>query len=372
MLRIMKTETSLPEENTSEGPSRLKDRSDFRALYFENDALVFVDQTKLPLSEVYISTDSVERIAGAIERLEIRGAPAIGVAAAYAAALSVKPASAPDRSFEEIRRRFNAAYSRLASTRPTAVNLFWALDKMKAAFENYAHSGSSLPVFEYLLEKAVEIHIDDIEKCRLIGVNGARLFAGRSTVLTHCNAGSLATGGQGTALGVIKEAHRQGLVEFVYADETRPLLQGSRLTAFELEKAGIPFAINTDSMAAVLMAEGKVDLVITGADRIAVNGDSANKIGTYNLAVLCSFHGIPFYIAAPVSTIDTKCLSGEDIKIEFRSKSEVCSINGQQITKSEYDVFSPSFDVTPAELISGIITDKGVFTYPFDFSRMNA
>ncbi|MCK5088025.1 MAG: S-methyl-5-thioribose-1-phosphate isomerase, partial [Melioribacteraceae bacterium] len=245
--------------------------NDFICIEFRNDKLVFIDQTKLPLQEEYIETEKVERIAEAIERLEIRGAPAIGVAAAYALALSMK------NIFGDIEKTFNDSYLRLAKTRPTAVNLFWALNEMKARFKQCINDSD---IFNQLLIKAKEIHQDDIDKCESIGENGSSLLTKGSTILTHCNTGQLATGGNGTAFNIIKKGYENGAVDFVYADETRPLLQGSRLTAFELSKAGIPFKILSDSSAAFLMTQKKIDAVIVGADRIAKNGDTANKIGT--------------------------------------------------------------------------------------------
>ncbi|MBZ0199839.1 MAG: S-methyl-5-thioribose-1-phosphate isomerase, partial [Ignavibacteriaceae bacterium] len=253
-----------------------------------------------------------------------------------------------------------------ASTRPTAVNLFMALDKLKGVFES---RNSSDDVYNLLVNEAEKLHEEDKENCRHIGLNSLPLFKKKSTVLTHCNTGLLATGGDGTAFNVIKTAHEHGLVNMVYADETRPLLQGSRLTAFELEKHKIPFHIQSDSSAAVLMQQGKIDLVVTGADRIALNGDSANKIGTYTLAVLCNFHNIPFYIAAPSTTIDRKTISGTDIKIEYRNKAELLSINGNKITPENYEAFTPAFDVTPSHLINGIITAEEVYFFPYNFLR---
>jgi len=226
---------------------------------------------------------------------------------------------------------------------------------------------TSKDLYQILLSEAIKIHNEDIDKCKKIGENGLMIFKKKSSVLTHCNTGKLATGGDGTAFSVIKTGFEKGLIEFVYADETRPLLQGSRLTAYELKKNGIPFAVQTDSMAAVLMQQNKVDFVITGADRIALNGDSANKIGTYNLAVLCNFHNIPFYIAAPTTTIDREIASGEEIEIEFRNKKEIFTINGNPITQEIYQAFSPSFDVTPSHLISGIITEEKVHFFPYNF-----
>jgi methylthioribose-1-phosphate isomerase len=334
---------------------------EYFSIKFVNDRFVFLDQTRLPLEEIYIETSDYERIAEAIERLEVRGAPAIGITAAYGLALALL--NVPSSKAENY---FYKAYERLRRTRPTAVNLFTMLDEMKNVFEI---NKSAENIYEILLTKAKEIHDDDIKKCEKIGLNGLSIFKKKSKVLTHCNTGKLATGGDGTAFNVIKKGFEEGLVEFVYADETRPLLQGSRLTAFELEHNGIPFAIQSDSMAAVLMSSGKVDLVIVGADRIALNGDTANKIGTYSLAVLCNYHNIPFYIAAPTSTIDRKIPTGEEIEIEYRSKKEITTLNGIQIVPDFYDVFSPAFDVTPSHLISGIITEECVYFFPYNFIR---
>lgn len=344
-------------ENLGSYPN-LTNKNSFKSIDFKNDKLVLIDQTKLPLKEEYIETDDYERIALSIERLEVRGAPAIGVTAAYAIALSFKNTNS---NSEE---HFKKVYERLYKTRPTAVNLFWALNEMKDVFFQNKNDDK---LYTILLNKAKEIHQDDIEKCNRMAENGLEIFGNDSVVLTHCNTGQLATGGGGTAFYVIQKAFEKGKVKFVYADETRPLLQGSRLTAFELEKAGIPFKINTDSTAAVLMKQGKIGLVITGADRIAANGDAANKIGTYNLAVLCKHHNIPFYIAAPTSTIDTELESGDQIKIEERAKEEITSIQGTPVTKNSYDVYSPAFDVTPNELITAIITEKALHKSPYHF-----
>ena len=334
--------------------------TDYFSVKYENESLIFLDQTKLPLEETYVSTDNFERIAEAIERLEIRGAPLIGIAAAYALALSLKNNKSDSENV------FNLAYDRLAGTRPTAVNLFKALDEMKNEFEKLSDKSNS---FEVLIKKAKEIHRRDEEFCLRIGRNGLSLFKQKSNVLTHCNTGKLATGGIGTAFGIIKTAYENGLVNHVYADETRPLLQGLRLTAFELDKSGIPFTIQTDSSAAELMKQGIVNLVITGADRIALNGDAANKIGTYNLAILANYHNIPFYIAAPSTTIDRTIATGEDIVIEYRDKKELFYIGETLISPEHFDAFTPAFDVTPAHLISGIITEEGAFTFPYNFIR---
>lgn len=332
--------------------------SSFKSIDFIDDKLVLLDQTKLPLVEEYIRTDDYDRIAIAIERLEVRGAPAIGISAAFGLALGLKNVEG------NIDQQFANVYKRLAITRPTAVNLFWALDIMKNTFENLDDKKNT---YKVLLEKAKDIHQDDIDKCNRMAANGLEIFSENSVVLTHCNTGQLATGGDGTAFAVIKNGFEKGKVKFVYADETRPLLQGSRLTAFELSKAGIPFKINTDSTAAFLMQQGKVDVVITGADRIAANGDAANKIGTYSLAVLCKHHGIPFYIAAPSSTFDLGIKSGAEIKIEERSKDEILKIQNVRVSSDNYDVYSPAFDVTPNELITGIITEEKLYRQPYDF-----
>jgi len=330
------------------------------SIKFENNSLVFLDQTKLPLQEVYVETDNYERIAEAIERLEIRGAPLIGIAAAYALALSLKNVKT------QIENTFNSAFSRLAATRPTAVNLFSALKVLKDEFQILPDKSLS---YNALLKKAIEIHKRDEEFCSRIGRNGLSLFKQKSNVLTHCNTGKLATGGIGTAFGIIKTAFENGLVNHVFADETRPLLQGLRLSAFELESSKIPFTLQTDSSAAELMKQGKIDLVITGADRIALNGDSANKIGTYNLAILANYHKIPFYIAAPSTTIDRSIATGDEIVIEYRSEKELFNFRQTSIAPDYYKAFTPAFDVTPAHLISGIITEEGVFTFPYNFIR---
>lgn len=334
--------------------------NNYFSVKFEDDNLIFLDQTKLSLEENYITTDDYERIAVAIERLEVRGAPLIGICAAYGLALSFKDYSG------ESSQRFEKVYKRLASTRPTAVNLFNCLDRMKEKF----HQISDLEnTYSKLLSEAKEIHNEDEEFCRKIGKNGLKIFKRKSKILTHCNTGKLATGGDGTAFNVIKTGFENGLVEHVYADETRPLLQGSRLTAYELDKSEIPFTLQTDNSAALLFAQNKIDFVVTGADRIALNGDSANKIGTFNLAVLCNFHNIPFYIAAPSTTIDRNIADGKEIEIEYRSSEEVLKINDLQISSDHYKTFTPAFDVTPAHLISGIITEEGVFFFPYNFIK---
>ncbi len=332
-----------------------------RAIEFKEGMFRFLNQTKLPLVEEWIVTDDYERISAAIEKLEVRGAPAIGISAAFALSLAFKNILKKDDAL------FQKVYSRISSTRPTAVNLFYGLDEIKKVYES---NSSPSDLYTKMISRAIEIHEADIKMCDEIAKNGLHVFSKKSRVLTHCNAGALATGGDGTALNVIRYAFEKKMVEFVHADETRPLLQGSRLTAWELNKYEIPFAINTDSTAAFLMKDNKVDLVIVGADRIAQNGDAANKIGTYNLAVLCKYHNIPFYIAAPTSTVDRNCVSGNDIKIELRDKKELFWFGEKQITSNQYNAFGPAFDVTPHELITAIITEKRVHKPPYSFKNV--
>ncbi len=338
------------------------DKKEYFSIDFKDDKIVYLDQTGLPFREEYVETDDYERVAEAIERLEIRGAPLIGIAAAYALSLSIK--NFKNRNIEE---NFYKAYHRLHRTRPTAVNLFFALDEIRNVYEKNKNNSGDL--YALLVEKAKQIHTDDIEKCRKIGENGLKIYRKKSKILTHCNTGKLATGGDGTAFNVIKKGFENNLVEFVYADETRPLLQGSRLTAFELERCGIPFAIETDSMAASLMKSGNVDFVVVGADRIALNGDAANKIGTLTLAILSEYYNIPFYVAAPTTTIDRTIISGDEINIEQRAKDEILKINGAQIAPEKYETYSPAFDVTPSHLITGIITEEDVYTFPYNFIK---
>lgn len=334
--------------------------NNYFAIKFSEQSLLYLDQTKLPMQEVYIKTDDYERIASAIERLELRGAPLIGISAAFAIAISFKSISADHKN------HFEKVYKRLASTRPTAVNLFYALDRMKNTFENISNYADT---FQILIKEAQAI-LDYEELCsKRISEIGSNIFTKKSNVLTHCNTGALAAAGFGTAFAVIKKGFDDGFVKHVYVDETRPLLQGLRLTAYELKKNKIPFTVLTDSMAAILMQQGEVDLVITGADRIALNGDSANKIGTYNLAVICNFHNIPFYIAAPSTTIDRKIAAGNEIEIEYRNGSEILSFDGKQITDPDLQTFSPAFDVTPAHLIKGIITEEDFYSFPYNFIK---
>lgn len=330
---------------------------DYFSLKFENDGLVYIDQTRLPASEHFIHTEDYKRVAESIKRLEIRGAPLIGVAAAYALALSQKQRYSA--------KHFAKVAASLAATRPTAVNLFNALNRMKKLHNDLPTAERSYDVF---LNEAIAIHREDEEMCEAIAANWSKIFKASSVVLTHCNTGKLATGGIGTAFGVIRRGFEAGKVSFVYADETRPLFQGLRLTSYELGKTGIPFKVITESTAGVLIRDGKIDVVITGADRIASNGDSANKLGTFTLSVLCKAYDVPFYIAAPSTTIDPSAKGFADIPIEERSPLEVTQYLSEDLAALPFDSFNPSFDVTPAENITGIITEHGVFDYPYNFS----
>jgi len=320
-----------------------------------NGKVVMIDQRKLPFEEVYIEHSHYRQVADSIREMVIRGAPAIGVAAALGVALGVNMLSDDE---EDVQTRLSEIIKELASTRPTAVNLFWALDEMKKVFDRY---GSNIPELKNkILEKALEIKINDEKVNRAIGMIGEVVIKDGDTILTHCNAGSLATAGYGTALGVIRSAHKAGKNLSVIAGETRPFLQGARLTVWEMQKENIPVTLITDSMAGYLMSKGKISVVIVGADRIAQNGDTANKIGTFSLAVLAKFHQIPFYVAAPLSTIDRKAISGKDIPVEERSHDEVRGYLKERTTVPETSVLNPAFDITPFALIEGIITEKKI------------
>jgi len=331
----------------------------------EAPALILLDQTRLPVEVAEVACGDVETVAAAIEELKVRGAPAIGVAAAYGVALGAWQALAAGEESPAFRRSVGDAVERLARTRPTAVNLFWALDLMKRVLD--ANSGASnRELYELLRDAAHRLREEDVAICKRIGQHGAGLLKDGNRVLTHCNAGALATAGYGTALGVIYAATEGGKRIEVFADETRPLLQGSRLTAWELMQHGVPVTVICDNMAASVMAARKVDCVIVGADRIAANGDVANKIGTYGVAILAREHGIPFYVAAPTSTVDMKLASGDAIPIEVRKPEEVCQGMGARTAPLEVAIYNPAFDVTPHRLVSGIITEFGVATSPFE------
>jgi methylthioribose-1-phosphate isomerase len=319
--------------------------------------LRLIDQTRLPTEYVELDCHDVPAVWEAIKALRVRGAPAIGIAAAYGAVIGAR-ANGTDK-VTSIRHALNQATKHLRSSRPTAVNLFWALDRMDAAASSAdQHDGAAL--LDRLLSEARTIDEEDRAMCRAIGRHGASLVEPGQGILTHCNAGGLATADYGTALAVVYSAHERGTPLRVFADETRPLLQGARLTAWELKRRGIPVTLICDNMAAQVMREGKVHLVIVGADRIAANGDAANKIGTYGVAVLAKAHGIPFYVAAPSSTFDLSIADGSAIPIEQRDPREITHGFGRQTAPDEIDVYNPAFDVTPAELIAGIITEKGI------------
>jgi methylthioribose-1-phosphate isomerase len=331
---------------------------------WSGDHLLLLDQTRLPCEELTREYRRWEDVAEAIRSLVVRGAPAIGVAAAFGVALAARESRAA--AFDDFLADLDPALKGLAATRPTAVNLFWALDRMRRTA--LATRGQTLAnVRERLLAEAQAILEEDVAANRALGDHGAALVASGARILTHCNAGALATAGYGTALGVIRSAHAQGKVALVWVDETRPVMQGSRLTAWECEREGIPHRLIADVAAASVMARGEVDLVVTGADRIAANGDTANKIGTYGVAVLARHHGVPFYVAAPSSTIDPALASGAQIPIEERDGEEVRRVGAQQTAPSGTPVYNPAFDVTPASLISAIITERGIFRPPYSF-----
>jgi methylthioribose-1-phosphate isomerase len=332
---------------------------------WEDDRLVLLDQTRLPGVEVVREYTRWQDVAEAIRTLVVRGAPAIGVAAAFGLALAARQSGA--RSFDQFLDDLETASKGLAATRPTAVNLVWALERMKQV----ALASRPLPldtIRARLLAEAVTIREEDIRANRTMGDHGAALVPADARILTHCNAGALATAGYGTALGVVRTAHAQGKVALVWVDETRPVMQGSRLTAWECVQEGIPHRLIADVAAASVMARGEVDLVVTGADRIAANGDTANKIGTYALAVLAHHHRVPFYVAAPFSTVDPSLASGASIPIEERAAAEVRGLGGTLTAPAHSPVYNPAFDVTPAGLIAAIITERGVFRPPYQFS----
>jgi methylthioribose-1-phosphate isomerase len=332
-----------------------------------DDAIVMIDQRKLPVSEVYVTCKSAQEVAKAIKTMVIRGAPAIGVAAAMGIALGMRRSSATGT--RQFTTEFQKTCDLMAATRPTAVNLFWAIEQMKRSFAEGAQSGASVDDLKQRLEAhARKIHDDDVKSCRAMGAYGATLVPDTARILTHCNAGALATAGYGTALGVIRAAAEQGKHVAVMADETRPFLQGARLTAWELLKDGIDTTVITDNMAGAMMQLGSVDLVVVGADRIAANGDVANKIGTYAVAVLANENRIPFYVAAPLSTIDLGTPDGSAIPIEERSAREVTHIGSSRVTPEGAQIRNPAFDVTPARFVTAIITERGIARPPYQES----
>ncbi|MFZ5516748.1 MAG: S-methyl-5-thioribose-1-phosphate isomerase [Candidatus Zhuqueibacterota bacterium] len=326
--------------------------------------VVIIDQTRLPLEEIYLDITDFRILAAGIKSLKVRGAPAIGIAGAFGVCLGANEIQTDDVA--EFKTRVKAIIDELAATRPTAVNLFWALEKMRAKV-NFPDDASVPRIRQRLLDQALLIEDEDRRTCRRMGEHGAMLLKDGDTVLTHCNAGALATSDFGTALGVIYSAQAAGKTIKVYADETRPLLQGARLTSWELMKSGIDVTLICDDMAASVMQRGLIGAVIVGADRIAQNGDTANKIGTLNLAVLAHYFGIPFYVVAPTSTIDSSLGSGKEIPIELRSPDEVTQGFGRRTAPEGVSVFNPAFDVTPHELITAIVTENGVSYPPYKF-----
>jgi methylthioribose-1-phosphate isomerase len=332
-----------------------------KCIYWKRDHIDLVDQTKLPGITEWIKCEDIPTLGEAIKKLSIRGAPALGIAAAMG--MSLAAVKSQSSTLAQLKDELKQTRDYIASTRPTAVNLFWALERMMKIVNNFDGSVEDLKI--ELEKEALAITDEDEKMCKAIGDHGAVVVKEGWSILTHCNAGFLATGDYGTALGVIRSAHFQGKNIRVYADETRPLLQGARLTAWELGQDGIPYTLIADNMAGYLMKQGKINMVVTGADRIAANGDTANKIGTYSVAVLAKFHGIPFYIAAPYSTIDTKIKSGAEIVIEERNPDELRFFQGVQSAPENACVYNPAFDVTPHELITGIITERGIKYPPY-------
>jgi methylthioribose-1-phosphate isomerase len=331
---------------------------------WQGDTVVMVDQRKLPGQEIYVRCRTSQEVAKAIRTMVIRGAPAIGVAAAMGIALGMRRSTA--KGTKQFAVEFQKTCDMMAATRPTAVNLFWAIERMKRTFAEGAQAGESPDELADRLEReARAIHDEDVANCRAMGAHGAMLVADGSRVLTHCNAGALATAGYGSALGVIRAAVEQGKKIAVFADETRPFLQGSRLTAWELVREGISTTVITESMAGPLMRAGEIDVVVVGADRIAANGDTANKIGTYTVAVLAHEHKVPFYVAAPLSTIDLATPDGDHIPIEERDQREVSHLGSSRLAPEGAKFRNPAFDVTPHRYITGIITERGVFTSPY-------
>lgn len=338
-----------------------------KTVEWSDEGVVMIDQRVLPAQEVYPVFKTHEEVARAIEDMVVRGAPAIGVAAAMGVAIGVRNSSAAN--MEEMARDFESVCERILRTRPTAANLFWGVERMRWAFNRLRRDGASVEQIKSgLIAEAIRVHDEDIESNRRMGRFGAELIPDQATILTHCNAGALATAGYGTALGVIRAAVEAGKQIRVLADETRPFLQGARLTAWELAKDNIPVTLITDGMAGHFMKAGRVDCVVVGADRIAANGDVANKIGTYMVAVAAHENNVPFYVAAPLSTIDLALNSGDQIPIESRAPSEVTHFQGKQVAPAGVGVENPAFDVTPHRYVSAIITDAGVAREPYDTS----
>ena len=327
----------------------------------------FLDQTKLPLEETYVLATDYKQVATVIRDMIVRGAPAIGVSAAMGMAIGIDRSKAT--TLPELTAEVAVIAKTLAETRPTAVNLFWGIDEIRNLYNTLAAKNTSIPeIKSAVVAKARRMYDEDIAACKQMGAHGASLLPKEGTVLTHCNAGALATCGYGSALGVIRTAIERGHKIDVFADETRPFLQGARLTAWELMKDNIPTTVLCDNMAAALMRQGRIQAVIVGADRIAANGDVANKIGTYGVSILAKEHGIPFYVAAPWSTLDLQTATGDLIPIEQRSAREVTHSNGKQMTPHGVAIENPAFDVTPAKYVTAIITERGVLRAPYSES----
>lgn len=334
---------------------------------WQSDCVVMVDQRKLPGQEVYVRCRTGAEVARAIKTMVIRGAPAIGVAAAMGLALAMQRSKV--QGTRQYAVEFNKICDVMAATRPTAVNLFWAIDRMKRTFGEGVQAGESVAeLTARLVREAQLIHDEDVASCRDMGRAGASVVPASARILTHCNAGALATAGYGTALGVIRAAAEAGKVTQVFADETRPFLQGARLTAWELVRDNIPTTVITESMAGPLMRRGEIDFVVVGADRIAANGDVANKVGTYTVALLAQAHNVPFYVAAPLSTIDLATPTGDGIPIEQRDAKEVSHLGSVRLAPEGAAIWNPAFDVTPAALVTGIITEKGIARAPYEQS----
>src|SRR4051812_31081641 len=333
----------------------------------QDDVIVMVDQRKLPAQELYVRCRTAPEVAKAIRTMVIRGAPAIGVAAGMGIALGMRRSTA--KGTNQFAVEFQKTCDLMAATRPTAVNLFWAIDRMKRVFAEGAQAGEAPDeLAARLLREAQAIHDEDVANCRAMGAHGAEMVPDGARVLTHCNAGALATAGYGSALGVVRAAVEQGKKIAVFADETRPFLQGARLTAWELVRDGIHTTVITESMAGPLMRAGEIDIVVVGADRIAANGDTANKIGTYTVAVLAHEHKIPFYVAAPLSTIDLSTPDGDHIPIEERDRREVSHLGASQLTPDGAHIRNPAFDVTPFRYITAIVTERGILRPPYSES----
>jgi methylthioribose-1-phosphate isomerase len=336
-----------------------------QTLEWTEQGVRFIDQTKLPTEETYVTCKTHEQVADVIRTMVVRGAPAIGVAAAMGIALGVKNSRA--ETVGDLKLELDQICDNMGKTRPTAVNLFWAIRRMQEKFER-VRIRPLAQIKQDLIEESQRMHAEDIAANQAMGRHGATLMPSEGGVLTHCNAGALATAGYGTALGVIRAAVEQGKKIHVYADETRPFLQGSRLTAWELMKDGIPTTVISDNMAGAMMKQDKIDAIVVGADRIAANGDVANKIGTYSVAVLARENSVPFYVAAPISTIDFACPDGSRIPIEQRNAKEITHIAGKQMTPDGVSVENPAFDVTPAKYVTAIITERGIARAPYEES----